>query len=915
MNKLHVFILIILSINGFMLPAQIFERQILSSADDAEEKHDGSYVTTTSSDIEMVYDTWNSQELQELGFRFVNIAIPSNSIITNAYIQFTADGSSSGNVEMTIKGEDVANSLIFTSTSNNVSNRVTTTSSVLWNSIPDWANNQSDLAQRTPDLSIIANEIISSNGWQSGNPITFIITGNGSETDLRKAYSFDGNSTKSAKLVIEYTSNLNVDLALTSCVTPGENNYPNSASVVQVEILSYGNLTASSYNISYSVNGNLIATEPGIVPLSLGQSVTFTFAQTVDLSVIGVYSLNVEVNISSDENVTNNIITKSISVINEVEPIFFNQGSSWRYWDNSSSPGSTWYSIGFNDASWPVGIGHFGFGDGDEQIGLNDGLISYYFRKKVNVIDVNQLTEVYFHMVHDDGAIVFVNGQEVIRSEMMPLGLINHTTQARQSINSSIENDFFTYKIDPSYFVSGENVIAVSVHNRSNADEDVSFDGFITADFLYDQDGPYVYYDGGNIIVEEITPAGLVSNTYMTSDGLQLTCLLPHMNTSFSFELKPQITTEPSIYIDTPSKFLAISDFDGHIEGLTMVLKGEGIIDDNFNWIYGDGDLIISGDLFDRGYHITECMWLLYKLESEAEAVGGKLHLIIGNHEMMNMTDDWRYVETKYFNNAHLMGKRMFELYSSDTELGRWLRSKNIIEKIGDYAVMHGGLSPEVSDLNLTYNQINDYGRMEMNEISCPNGDCNIVNGSNGIYWYRGMVEEDLTQDQVDEILDSLNVQRVILGHTKDNTIRTLYEDRVVAIDMYHIDNFNNGYMEALQFEIGCFYLFHTDGDIHNYTQLSNCDEFNGYSLDLNGDNQLQIYPNPTSDRLNVKMPINMVGDYNYLIVDTAGKIISQGDINGVLSSIDVKDFTAGKYILTLQNSERIIKGHFILID
>jgi hypothetical protein len=117
-----------------------------------------------------------------------------------------------------------------------------------------------------------------------------------------------------------------------------------------------------------------------------------------------------------------------------------------------------------------------------------------------------------------------------------------------------------------------------------------------------------------------------------------------------------------------------------------MILKREGIIDNNFNWTYGNGHLIISGDLFDRGFHITECMWLVYKLETEAEAQGGKVHLILGNHEIFNLTDDWRYVETKYFDNAQLMGKRMNELYDTNTELGRWLRSKNIIEKIGDYA-------------------------------------------------------------------------------------------------------------------------------------------------------------------------------------------------------------------------------------
>ena len=103
MTKLSFYLLIILSVNGFIVTSQTFERQILSSADDAEEKFDGSYVTTTSSDIEMMYDTWNSQGLQTLGFRFDNIVIPASSTITNAYIQFTADGSYSGNLTMTIR--------------------------------------------------------------------------------------------------------------------------------------------------------------------------------------------------------------------------------------------------------------------------------------------------------------------------------------------------------------------------------------------------------------------------------------------------------------------------------------------------------------------------------------------------------------------------------------------------------------------------------------------------------------------------------------------------------------------------------------------------------------------------------------------------------------------------------------------
>lgn len=221
---LNIFVLIILSINGYKTSAQSFtlNRQILSSTDDAEEKFDGSFITTSSSDIEMVYDSWNSQGLQKLGFRFANITIPSNATILNAYIQFTADGASSGSLDMTIKGEDIANSSSFSNTPNNISNRTTTTSSVLWSSIPSWADNDAGLGQRTPDLSAIVTEIITSNGWTSGNPITLIITGTGGSSQLRKSYSFDGNSTKSAKLIIDYTTNSNVDLELSSFIAPGK---------------------------------------------------------------------------------------------------------------------------------------------------------------------------------------------------------------------------------------------------------------------------------------------------------------------------------------------------------------------------------------------------------------------------------------------------------------------------------------------------------------------------------------------------------------------------------------------------------------------------------------------------------------------------------------------------------------------
>lgn len=324
MKKLNFIILIILCLNGLKGFSQTFtfQQQILSSSDDAEEKFDGSYVTTSSSDIEMMYDSWNSQGLQTAGLRFDNIVIPANATIVDAYIQFTADASTSGSMSITIKGENVTNSATFSNVTNNISSRATTSSSVLWNPLA-WTNNLAGTNERTPDLSAIVSEIMTSNGWINGNPITFIITGTGNATDYRKADSFDESAAKSAKLVIEYATSYNVDLAVTSCVLPNASNYPNTAASVQVDIINYGNLTATDYTVSYSIDGNLITTEPGTVPITLGQSLSFTFAQTANIGTVGTYNLSIEVSIINDEDTLNNIITKTVTVVNEIDSLFF----------------------------------------------------------------------------------------------------------------------------------------------------------------------------------------------------------------------------------------------------------------------------------------------------------------------------------------------------------------------------------------------------------------------------------------------------------------------------------------------------------------------------------------------------------------------------------------------------------------
>ncbi|MRT94524.1 hypothetical protein [Ancylomarina sp. 16SWW S1-10-2] len=171
--------------------------RVSSSMDDVEER-DGE-ISASSSDIELVKDDGRDQII---GLRYTSLGIPSGATISNAFIQFTTDEISTGTCSLTIVGEDIDNSPVFTRTNNDVSNRTATTASVNW-SPPNWTIvGESGANQKTPDLTTIIQEIINRPGYSFGNSISLIITGMGERT----AESFDGSSSSAAQLCVTYTS-------------------------------------------------------------------------------------------------------------------------------------------------------------------------------------------------------------------------------------------------------------------------------------------------------------------------------------------------------------------------------------------------------------------------------------------------------------------------------------------------------------------------------------------------------------------------------------------------------------------------------------------------------------------------------------------------------------------------------------
>jgi hypothetical protein len=112
-------------------------------------------------------------------------------------------------------------------------------------------------------------------------------------------------------------------------------------------------------------------------------------------------------------------------------------------------------------------------------------------------------------------------------------------------------------------------------------------------------------------------------------------------------KLKPGLANEKAEHKKV-GKMLILSDIEGNFAAFRKLLQANHVIDDNFNWTFEKNHLVLIGDFVDRGTMVTEVLWLIYSLEEKASAAGGYVHYILGNHEIMNMSNDLRYVQDRY---------------------------------------------------------------------------------------------------------------------------------------------------------------------------------------------------------------------------------------------------------------------------
>ncbi len=344
------------------------------------------------------------------------------------------------------------------------------------------------------------------------------------------------------------------------------------------------------------------------------------------------------------------------------------------------------------------------------------------------------------------------------------------------------------------------------------------------ADFRTMVDGPYVFYKGEKIVVRNFMVSAnlcqMDEEVFEADDFISLYCKIdPAGQIGFKFPLRKEHQPAPSVYPET-DKLFAISDIEGNFSAFASTLKSNGVIDDRFRWSFGDGHLVLVGDFFDRGEHVTACLWLIYKLEEEAKRAGGQVHFIIGNHEEMNMRGDERFAVTKYKRVADKMEIPIRDLYEKNTELGRWLRTKNVVVKIGNTIFTHGGISPAFAKNGLSIKDVNKIAQQFMGEsfrlieLQSNNKITPMVFAKDGPLWYRGYFKEELSNDDLQNILDVYQAEHIVVGHTIVEEIAPLYEGRLIPIDVKHGKQVKSkGFNAILKTGPNRFYKVNATGD------------------------------------------------------------------------------------------------------
>lgn len=324
-------------------------------------------------------------------------------------------------------------------------------------------------------------------------------------------------------------------------------------------------------------------------------------------------------------------------------------------------------------------------------------------------------------------------------------------------------------------------------------------------------DGPYIIYEGSSARVVTVDTNGDIHDSHIEGAGPGSTFTVTSDNGAYSFDVTLHKISRPAWKYDSPEKTFIMSDPHGNLDCVISLLQGNGVIDSKLKWSFGTNHLVIIGDIFDRGNDATQIYWLVYKLEEEARQAGGNVSFQYGNHEPMVLSGDMRYTKDKYKSLAYRLGYTFPYMMGPDTELGRWLATRNTMQVIGDDLYVHAGLSGEFLGKQLTIPEVNEKisgGLFLTSDQRKADPELYFLFKTYGPIWYRGLVHKQkkyypASESTLNAILDWYGVKRLFVGHTIFRNVRPFYGKKVIDVNVSNQENKDKGRSRAVLLEGG----------------------------------------------------------------------------------------------------------------
>ena len=292
-----------------------------------------------------------------------------------------------------------------------------------------------------------------------------------------------------------------------------------------------------------------------------------------------------------------------------------------------------------------------------------------------------------------------------------------------------------------------------------------------------------------------------------------------------------QAPASPVCGIRTTERVVAVGDVHGAYDSFVAILKAAKLIDARERWAGGKAVFLQTGDVVDRGADSRKALDLLRKLEREAARAGGRVIPLLGNHELMRLLGDWRYVSpgelaafrradsedlrelayqraleatkaraqterqpfdevdyrARFLKEVPLGFLEMSQAFAAKGDYGPWMRARPVMAMVNGVAFLHGGVSDTVAPLGC--DGINGAVGKELAALPTdPQALAALLGASEtGPLWYRGLAQEpeDTFAPTLTGILQRLGARAIVVGHTPvlPGKIGTRFGGRVVQID------------------------------------------------------------------------------------------------------------------------------------